>query len=89
MAPEASCCWKVIRCWLFIPSPRAAVGRDGEFHVSEMSRGGGELTESPTPALSPPRSARVGGRGTARQAWQEFITRKSCSQSFRFVNSFA
>jgi hypothetical protein len=53
MAPEASCCWKVIRCWLFIPSPRAAVGRDGEFHVSEMSRGGGELTESPHPRPLP------------------------------------
>jgi hypothetical protein len=59
---------------LHIPSPREAVGRVGEARSSAMSRGGGRLKISsiksvtkspPTPNPSPPRAARVGGRGKA------------------------
>jgi hypothetical protein len=45
------------------PPPGEAVERDGEYRASDMSRGGGRTKKSPTPNPSPPRAARVGGRG--------------------------
>jgi hypothetical protein len=48
------------------PSPRAAVERVGEFHLSEMSRGGGRAKQSP-PLLTPPHHAlRAWAGGEAR-----------------------
>src|SRR5215472_9425159 len=48
---------------LLFPSPRVAGGRVGEFHVSEMSRGGGRTEVPPTPNPSPPRAARTWAGG--------------------------
>ena len=50
---------------IIIPSPREAVGRVGEHRLSDVSRGGGLKESPPTPNPSPPRAARVGGRGIA------------------------
>jgi len=44
------------------PSPREAVGRDGEYRVSDMSQGGGILGSKESPP-TPPRALRAGGRG--------------------------
>src|SRR6516164_11516057 len=56
-----------------------AVGRVGEFHVSEMSRGGQGSTLTPTP--SPPRAPRAGGRGRAHRLVAANLTAATSPES--------
>src|SRR5262245_63559139 len=54
---------------LLLPSSRAAVGRVGELHGSEKSRGGGSGVKVPPPLTPPHRAlrARAGGEATTHQ----------------------
>ena len=61
---------------ILFPSPRAAAGRVGEFHVSEMSRGGGTNSKVP-PTLTPPHHALARGWRGNRISFSRRVRRPS------------